>query len=222
MGSHSVLQRIFLTQGSNSHLLCFLHCGQILYHLSHQGAPLLFISFIYSKNLESFLKNWDDSAKQSPWRHFALFLSFHDFSYQKTTLKRLKHVKRCLSTSTIIFKMLIKAKRSPPSHNQSSWKRWGKEGLLISCTGEYVRKWSPSQHMDFPNGSVGEESSCNTGDTGDVGLILGSGRFPWRKKWQPLSVFLPEKSHGQSSLVGYSPNGCKELDMTEQLNTQHM
>ena len=28
-------------------------------------------------------------------------------------------------------------------------------------------------------------------------------------------VFLPGKSHGQSSLVGYSPWGHEELDMTE-------
>ena len=31
-------------------------------------------------------------------------------------------------------------------------------------------------------------------------------------------VFLPGGSQGQKSLVGYSPWGCKELDMTEQLN----
>ena len=30
-----LLQEIFLNQGSNSHLLCLLHCGQILYSLSH-------------------------------------------------------------------------------------------------------------------------------------------------------------------------------------------
>ena len=29
------------------------------------------------------------------------------------------------------------------------------------------------------------------------------------------SSILPEKSHGQRSLVGYSPKGCKESDMTE-------
>ena len=34
VGSHSFLQGIFLTQGSNLHLL---HCRQILYHLSYQG-----------------------------------------------------------------------------------------------------------------------------------------------------------------------------------------
>ena len=37
----------------------------------------------------------------------------------------------------------------------------------------------------------------------------------WRRKWQPTPVFLPGESHGQRSLVGYSPWHCKELDMTE-------
>ena len=40
-----------------------------------------------------------------------------------------------------------------------------------------------------------------------------------RRKWQPTAVFLPEKSHGQSSLMGYSPKGHKELDTTERLST---
>ena len=31
----------------------------------------------------------------------------------------------------------------------------------------------------------------------------------WRRKWQPIPVFLPEKSHGQRSLEGYSPWGCR-------------
>ena len=33
----------------------------------------------------------------------------------------------------------------------------------------------------------------------------------WRKKWQPTPVFLPGKSHGQRSLVGYSPQGYKRV-----------
>ena len=37
----------------------------------------------------------------------------------------------------------------------------------------------------------------------------------WRKKWQSTPVFLPGKSHGQKSQVGYSPWGCEELDMTK-------
>ena len=38
---------------------------------------------------------------------------------------------------------------------------------------------------------------------------------PLEKKWQPAPVFLPGESHGWRNLVGYSPQGCKELDMTE-------
>ena len=43
-------------------------------------------------------------------------------------------------------------------------------------------------------------------------------KVPWRRKWQPTPVFLPGESHGWRSLVGYSPWGRKESDMTEQLH----
>ena len=43
-------------------------------------------------------------------------------------------------------------------------------------------------------------------------------KIPWRRKWQPTAVFLPEESHGQRSLVGYSPCGHKESDTTERLH----
>ena len=46
------------------------------------------------------------------------------------------------------------------------------------------------------------------------------GKIPWRREWQPTSVFLPRESHGQRSLVGYSPGVawwvCKVSDRTEQ------
>ena len=38
---------------------------------------------------------------------------------------------------------------------------------------------------------------------------------PWRREWHPTPVFLPGESHGQRNLVGYSPRGRKESDMTE-------
>ena len=41
---------------------------------------------------------------------------------------------------------------------------------------------------------------------------------PWKRKWQPIPVFFPEKSHEQRSLTGYSQWDYKELDMTEQLH----
>ena len=45
---------------------------------------------------------------------------------------------------------------------------------------------------------------------------------PWRRAWQPTPVFLPGESHGQRSLVGYSPWSHKELVTTEWLSTAHM
>ena len=46
------------------------------------------------------------------------------------------------------------------------------------------------------------------------------GKVSWsRKKWQPSPIFLPRESHGQRTLVSYSPRGCKELDVPEHLNT---
>ena len=44
-------------------------------------------------------------------------------------------------------------------------------------------------------------------------------KIPWRRAWEPNPVFLSEESHGQRSLVGYSPWGCKESDMIEE--TEH-
>ena len=41
------------------------------------------------------------------------------------------------------------------------------------------------------------------------------GKIPWRQAWQPIPVFFPGESHGQRSLVGYSPWVRKELDTTE-------
>ena len=44
-------------------------------------------------------------------------------------------------------------------------------------------------------------------------------KIPWRRKWQPIPVFLPGESHGQRSLAGYGPCGHKESDTSEGLTT---
>ena len=53
---------------------------------------------------------------------------------------------------------------------------------------------------------------ANTEDSRDIGSIPGSGRFPWRRKWQPAPGFLRGKFPGQRSLAGYSPWSRKESD----------
>ena len=46
-------------------------------------------------------------------------------------------------------------------------------------------------------------------------------KIPWRREWQPTPVFLPGESHGQRSLVSYSPRGLKESDTTEWITHTH-
>ena len=53
---------------------------------------------------------------------------------------------------------------------------------------------------------VVKNSSADAGDLRDRNSI------PWSRKWQPTPILLPGKSYGQRSLVGYSPQGHKELD----------
>ena len=72
----------------------------------------------------------------------------------------------------------------------------------------------------FPGGSVVKDLPPNAGDARDEDSTPGSGRFPWNRKWQPTPVLLPGESHGQRSLAGYSPWGCKESERTEWLSTQ--
>ena len=73
----------------------------------------------------------------------------------------------------------------------------------------------PSLDFGCNGGSEGKASAYNAGD---LGLILESGRYPWRRKWQLTPVLLPGKSHGWRSLVGYSPCSCEKLNTTEWLS----
>ena len=67
----------------------------------------------------------------------------------------------------------------------------------------------------FPGGSDDKASACNAGGPGFNPWV---GKIPRRRKWQPTLIFLPGESHGQRTLIGYSPWGRKESDMTEQLH----
>ena len=46
----------------------------------------------------------------------------------------------------------------------------------------------------------------------DTRFDLWAGKIPWRRAWQPTPVFLNGESHGQGSLVGYTPWGHRESD----------
>ena len=56
----------------------------------------------------------------------------------------------------------------------------------------------------LPSGSWVKNLQCRR-----CGFNSWGGKIPWRRKWQLISVFLLEESHGQRSLVGYNPWGHK-------------
>ena len=66
--------------------------------------------------------------------------------------------------------------------------------------------------MIVPGASNSKESAFSEGD---LGLILGLGKSAGGRYGHPLQYSCLENPHGKRSLVGYSPRGLKESDMTE-------
>ena len=90
------------------------------------------------------------------------------------------------------------------------------EPLLFSTLETYKNVWHASHgctlYMGFP---VVKNPPANVRDIRDVGLIPGSGRSPGGGNGNPLQHSCLEKSHKQRSLVGYSPQDHREMDMSE-------
>ena len=66
---------------------------------------------------------------------------------------------------------------------------------------------------------------ANAGRQKTRGFDSWVGKISWRRAWQPTSVFVPGESHGQRSLVGYSPWGHKKIGhnlVTKQQATHQM
>ena len=86
-------------------------------------------------------------------------------------------------------------------------KGWPSEQQEQECLTS-TRNTNSTESEGFPGGSV---LICQTRQMWVSSL--GQEDF-WRRKWQHIPVFLPEKSHGQRSLAGYSPWGHRESDTT--------
>ena len=67
-------------------------------------------------------------------------------------------------------------------------------------------------YMGLPWWISGKESACQCRR---CEFNPWFGKIFWRRKWQSTPIFLPRESHGQRSLVSYSPLGHTESDMTE-------
>ena len=69
--------------------------------------------------------------------------------------------------------------------------------FIFGCAGSLLLCGFSSR---LPQGLSSKKSTCSAGVAGNAGLILGLGKLPWRRTWQPTLVFLPGSSHGQRSL----------------------
>ena len=78
--------------------------------------------------------------------------------------------------------------------------------------------YKPRDDKDgWPVADSAKESTCSCRRYKRHGFDPWVGKIPWRREWQSTPVFLPEESHGQRSLAGYSPWSPKEVNMTERL-----
>ena len=78
----------------------------------------------------------------------------------------------------------------------------------ISCINTWVRACQVALVVKNPPANAGRRHKRCRFDP-------WVGKIPWRRAGQPIPVFLPEEPHGQRSLAGHSPQGCKESGMTE-------
>ena len=76
--------------------------------------------------------------------------------------------------------------------------------------------------QSFSGGPVAKNPPANAEDTEDGVPSLGQ-KDPWRRKWQPTSIFLPGKSLGQRNLTGYSPQGYERVgrDLASEQNNSN-
>ena len=93
-----------------------------------------------------------------------------------------------------------------------------------SCIISHPRAQSPpllysdTMLLGFPRDSVVKTPPANE----EPPVQSLSREDPWRRKWQPIPVYLPGKSHRQRNLVGCDSWGSKVSDMTGRLNNNNM
>jgi len=122
-----------------------------------------------------------------------------------------------------IFKRLLDGTPSVNSHGCPD--RFHVSGHVIALLNYPVDRiswalfYTSLQRNGLPRWCRSKESTCQCRRHKRCRFNPWVRKIPWSWKWQPTSIFLPEKFYGQKSLVGYSLWGRKELDTTEWLST---
>ena len=71
-----------------------------------------------------------------------------------------------------------------------------------------------------PGGASGKESTCQCRRHKKCEFYPWFGKIPWRSTWQPTTVFLPGKFHGQRTLEGHKESHTTEATQHTHTHTQ--
>ena len=131
---------------------------------------------------------------------------------QKTVWRFLPKLKIELLYDSTVSLLGMYSKETMPASQRDIWALMFMAILFYKTQKEpkcsSLDEWTKKSGLytkSFPDGSVGKDQQVQSWVR----------KIPRRRKWQCTPVFLPGKSHGQRSLVGYSPWGCKESATTE-------
>ena len=126
--------------------------------------------------------------------------------------QQLLNQKSCINVASCISFYLICPCKMGSRHTSTSPHN--------STTNQFCQGASDGQNLNIPLGFPGGTSGKEPNSQGDSRDLTSTPREDSLEKgWQPTPVFLPGESHGQRSLVGYSPWGHIESNTTEV--TQH-
>ena len=138
---------------------------------------------------------------------------WHHFLIHKPQWTRIQTRERHPSPHSLLL--------SPLSCPQTSQKpqRVIKEELKrrnrISRVSPVQELWQFGCVVGFPSGASGKRTCLPVQETKRRGFNAWVRKILWKRAWQPTPVFLPGESHGQRSLMGYSPRSHKESGTAE-------
>ena len=134
--------------------------------------------------------NWTNCQKESRL-HFVVLFSFSLRFWLHVTLCAFYTLYESYHIATVCQVSLWAVVLKPTCNIGITW-----DALESTNTYWYYRRLS------------GQESACQCRRWGFSPWV---GKISRRRKWQPTPVFLPEKSHGQWRLAGFSPWDCKRV-----------